>query len=148
MQTYFFSKENAHSILMNTIWTGKSEDYPDKNQQEKIIEGQGKIINAVIKNSSRNYQIQASTPLKMEDLTFYFPGWNVYIDGVKTNIEFQNPSFRGVITYTVPAGKHDVFLNFEDTKIRLFGKILSLIFLTLFVVLIILRKRVFRILKF
>ena len=34
---------------MNTIWTGKSEDYPSKNPQGAITEGNGKIISETLK---------------------------------------------------------------------------------------------------
>lgn len=142
VQSYFFSKDNAHSVLMNTIWTGKSEDYPDKNKQGEIIEGKGVIVHQTLKNSSRIYQINASTPVKMVDRTFYFPGWAVYVDNVKTNIEFQNPDYRGVITYNVPAGKHSVSVIFEDTKIRSLGKILSVISLVILIVLLSFGKRI------
>jgi len=142
--SYLYSKENAHSVLMNTIWTGKSEDYPDKNKQGEIIDGQGKIIKQTLKNSSRSYQIDAKTPLQMVDRTFYFPGWNVYIDGVKTGIQFQNPNYRGVITYNVPTGNHLVSLIFQDTKIRFLGKILSIVFLLIFIVLFFLKEKINR----
>ncbi len=142
IDSYSFSKDNLYSLMMNTRWTGKSEDYPDKKTQGEIVEGQGKIIKQILKNSSRIYEVDATTSLKMIDRTFYFPGWNVYIDGARTSIEFQNPQYRGLITYAVPAGKHAVYLAFEDTKVRLAGKVLSLAFLTLFVVLLFLRKRI------
>jgi len=147
IQSYFFSKENAHSVLMNTIWTGKSEDYPDKNPQGEIIAGKGNIISETLKNSSRRYTVNAQTPLTMVDHTFYFPGWAVFIDGVKTNIQFQNPDYRGVITYQVPAGKHNIYLIFEDTKVRLLGKILSVAALVLFFGLFLFRKKIKRILE-
>lgn len=147
IQSYYFSKENVHSVLLNTIWTGKSEDYPNKNPQAEIIEGKGKIIAETLKNSSRTYVIDAQTNLRMVDHTFYFPGWDVYINGVKTNIEFQNPQYRGVITYKVPVGKQTVHLIFEDTKVRLLGKIISAIALITLFILFILRKRIKSILE-
>ena len=142
VNSYYFSTENAHSVLMNTIWTGKSEDYPTKKQQAGIIEGQGKIVSQNVKNSSRRYLVDAKTPLRMVDYTFYFPGWNVYVDGVKTDIEFQNPDYRGVITYKVPVGNHSVFMAFQDTKIRLLGKIISIFFLIVFAGLFFFRRRI------
>lgn len=141
-QSYYGSKENVQSVLFNTIWTGKSEDYPDKNPQAEIIEGKGKITAETLKNSSRTYIVDAQTNLSMVDHTFYFPGWTVFVDGVKTNIEFQNPEYRGVITYKVPAGVHEVVIVFEDTKVRLLGKIISLIALITLFILFILRKRI------
>lgn len=142
IQSYFFAKENAHSVLMNTIWTGRSEDYPNKNKQGEIIGGTGKIVKQTIRNSSRDYQIDAKTSLRMVDRTFYFPGWNVYVDNVKTNIEFQDSNYRGVITYDVPVGNHSVTVIFEDTKIRLLGKILSVMSFGLFIILFFFRKRI------
>jgi len=144
--SYFFSKENPQGIWMTTVWTGITQDYPDKNPQGEIIEGQGKILNETLKNSSRTYIVDAKTPLEMVDHTFYFPGWTVLVDGVKTNIEFQNPEYRGVITYQVPAGKHTIQLIFEDTKVRLLGKIVSLVALILLTTLFFLRKKIKRIL--
>jgi uncharacterized membrane protein len=147
IQSYYSSKENLQTVMMNTIWTGKSEDYPNKNPQGEIIKGEGKITAETLKNSSRIYSIDARTQLRMVDHTFYFPGWTAYIDSVKTNIEFQNPDYRGVITYAVPAGKHSVYLAFEDTKIRLIGKILSVVSAIFLIALFILRKRIKQILE-
>lgn len=147
IQSYFFAKENAHSVLMNTIWTGKSEDYPDKNPQGEIVEGKGKIIAETLKNSSRMYTVNAATSLTMVDHTFYFPGWKVYVDGNPVTIEFQNPDYRGVITYQVPPGKHSIYVVFEDTKVRLLGKVLSVVSLILFFALFFLRNRIGKIVK-
>jgi hypothetical protein len=147
LSSYYFSKDNAYSVMMNTIWIGKSEDYPDKNPQGQIIEGEGKIIAGTLKNSSRTYTVDAKTSLKMVDHTFYFPGWTVFVDGVKTNIEFQNPEYRGVITYQVPQGKHSIYLAFEDTKVRLLGKILSALSLILFIALFFLRNNIRKIIN-
>ena len=77
----------------------------------------------------------------MIDYTFYFPGWKAYVDGKPATIEFQNPNYRGVITYLVPQGKHTVVLRYEDTKIRLLGKILTVSFLLFFIALILLRGK-------
>jgi uncharacterized membrane protein len=144
---YYFSKVNAHSVLMNTIWTGKSQDYPDKNPQGKIIQGQGEITNQILGNSQRKYEVDAKTNLTIVDHTFYFPGWEVYVDGVKTAIEFQNPDYRGIITYQVPAGKHSILLKFEDTKVRLLGKILSIVSVFAFALFLLFRKRLAKLLK-
>ena len=127
LSSYYFSKDNSYSVMMNTIWTGKTEDYPSKTPQAEIVEGQGKIINEILKNSSKKYTIDAKTSVELVDHTFYFPGWTIYIDGLKSNIQFQNPKYRGVITYQVPKGKHSVYLVFQDTKVRLLGKILSIL---------------------
>lgn len=141
---YYFTANNLHSTLMNTVWTGKTEDYPIKHEKPAIIEGEGEIVTQEVKNSYRKYTINAQTPLRMVDYTFYFPGWNVAVDNVTTPIEFQDPKYRGVITYAVPQGRHTIDLTYSDTRVRQFGKIISIISLVLFVILFIARTRIAR----
>lgn len=126
---YMFIRTNLYSDTLNTLWTGDTRDYPVKVQQADIIGGKGEILNRELKNSSRKYKINAKTNLRMVDYTFYFPGWKVYVDGKEVPVEFQDINYRGVITYEIPTGMHDVLVQFEDTKIRLIGKLISLVFM-------------------
>ena len=87
----------------------------------------GKIISSQVQNGKRMYKVSAQSDLQMVDYTFYFPGWHAYVDDIKTDIQFQDPAYRGVITYAVPKGEHEVKVVFEDTKIRIFGKIITLL---------------------
>ncbi len=146
-EIYYSSIYNPHSVLMNPIWTGKSEDYPVKTEKTEILEGTGVVIDKKVNNSSRVYKIKADTTLKMVDYTFYFPGWNLYIDGNKAPIEFQDPNQRGVITYQVPQGEHTIELKFEDTRVREYAKILSLTSLIVFILLFVFRNKIFKIFK-
>lgn len=139
---YLFTPLNLHSTAMNTVWSGRTEDYPIKKTKPEIIEGKGKIVSQKIKNSSREYKINADTPLKMVDYTFYFPGWNVYVNGERASIEFQDPKYRGVITYRLPKGENTVNLIFEDTKVRSLGKIVSLVSVIIFLALFVVRKKI------
>lgn len=142
LNVYSYSKENLFSVTMNTIWSGRSEDYPTRKNQMEVIEGNGKIINQNLSNSNRQYMIDAKTTLRLVDYTFYFPGWNVYIDNVKTNIEFQDPAYRGVITYRVPAGRHLVNVVFEGTKVRKVAGLMSILFIFFVITLFIVRKQI------
>lgn len=146
-ETYYKTNINVHSVLMNTIWSGKSEDYPEKKVKGEIIAGEGKIIEREEKNSERLYTVTSDKGVRMVDNTFYFPGWNVYIDGTKTNIQFQDPEYRGVITYDVPPGEHKIEMKFEDTKLRLLSKIISIISVGVFILLVIMRKKVMAIIQ-
>lgn len=145
VQNYYFTQYNLFPIFMNTIWTGKTEDYPIEKTKIGIISGTGKIISTTIHNSSRLYTLDAQTPLRVVDYTFYFPGWHVYVDGKDTPIEFQDPNYRGVITYTVPQGQHTIHVVSQDTSIRKLGKLLSVAFIILLAVVFIFRKKFFAI---
>ena len=139
--SYYFTPLNLHSINMNTIWSEQSENYPIKRNKIEIIKGEGKIEEANIKNSLREYVIVAKTELNVVDYTFYFPGWKVFVDKKEIPIEFQDPGYRGVITFHVPPGNHDVKVQFTDTLVRKIAKVISLIFCVTFILLFILRKR-------
>jgi len=141
---YYFTLENMHGAVLNTIWTGKTEDYPVKKNKGEIIEGKGKITSRNEHNSWRQYEIDALTEVRLADYTFYFPGWKVFIDNKETPIEFQDMNYRGVITYKIPQGKHSVLVKFTDTKIRLLSNVISLFSLGVVMLLIANRKKLFR----
>lgn len=138
---YAFTTENLHGNVLNTLWTGKTSEYPRKYQKAEIIDGTGKIINKIVKNSYREYQINATTDLRMADNTFYFPGWWVYVDGSRTPIQYQDPAYRGIITYNVPKGNHLVKIRFENTKPRIIGYFLSLISLIMLSLFFVIAKK-------
>jgi uncharacterized membrane protein len=125
--SYYFTIHNLHGSFLNTIWTGATQNYPVHKEKVGIIKGDGKIISKEIKNSSRKYEVDAKEILRMIDYTFYFPGWAVYIDNKKTEIEYQDFAYKGVITYQVPPGKHTIVLRFEDTKLRQFATLATYI---------------------
>lgn len=139
---YTFTPLNLHATVMNPIWTGRSEDYPVEKEKASVIEGQGTVEKREEKNSLRSYVVIAQTPVRMVDYTFYFPGWNLSIDGKPAPIEYQDPKYRGVITYNVPQGRHIVVLRFEDTKVRILGKIVSLISLVIFGIFVLMRRKI------
>lgn len=127
---YEFNKANLHSINMNPVWTGNSEEYPTKTEQAKMIEGDGTLELIETKNASRVYKITANTEIRMIDYTFYFPGWNVYVnDGATTypvTIEYQDLNYRGLITYKLNQGEYVVTTKYETTKTRKLGIVLSI----------------------
>lgn len=139
---YFFTAVNLHGNIMNTVWTGATQDYPIQQNKPAIIEGTGKILSQMVRNDKRVYQIHADTNIRMADYTFYFPGWKVYVDGVESPIQFQDPSYRGVITYNVQSGDHSIVVSFTDTKARLLGNVITVLSLAVLAILVMMRKRI------
>ena len=64
---------------------------------------------------------------QVADNTLYFPGWKAYVDNVEVPIEPYDQNWRGIITFPVPEGKHNVRVVFEETKLRKFANALSII---------------------
>lgn len=137
---HYSSKVNLHGNILNTIWTGPTQDYPIKEVKGEVVEGRGTILERIERNSRRSYTVQADTELRLTDNTFYFPGWRVYVNGEEVPIEFQDMNYRGVITYKVPTGNHTVEVVFTNTKIRLLGNVITIGTMVLIVLLFLNKK--------
>ncbi|PIR62033.1 MAG: hypothetical protein COU66_00545 [Candidatus Pacebacteria bacterium CG10_big_fil_rev_8_21_14_0_10_44_11] len=124
---YYFTIDNLHTANMNTVWTARTTEYPVEATKVGIIEGEGRISELAVGNSVRKFTVEAKTSLRLVDYTFYFPGWNVYVDGQAQPIEFQDVNYRGVITYRVPVGRHQIEVLFEETKTVKIGNLISLV---------------------
>jgi uncharacterized membrane protein YfhO len=57
--------------------------------------------------------------------TFYFPGWKAYTDDVATDIAIEKHA--GVMLISAPKGTHTLLIRFEDTAVRYYAKIISLV---------------------
>lgn len=141
ISNYYFVHANLHTQNLNTIWSDNSENYPLKTRQFEIIEGEGKVEQILLKNSKRLYQVKTSQELSMVDYTFYFPGWKVFADGKEVLIEFQDPEYRGLITYQLPVGEYLVEVIYTNTKIRSLGYLLSVLSGFIFLVLVFLIRK-------
>ncbi|KKR94897.1 MAG: hypothetical protein UU81_C0001G0018 [Microgenomates group bacterium GW2011_GWC1_41_8] len=117
----------------------------------EVVEGKAEIQTVNHRISSRTYAVTVnSEQARILENTLYFPGWFVSIDGNElplTDVWWQDPAYRGLITYFVPEGEHLVEIVFRNTKVRNvseFVSISSLFFLTgLCAMVLLLRKRSF-----
>lgn len=119
-----YAKSTTWHQEATPVWVGSEADsYP-----EKAIESPSrvKINNVVKKHTVHEFNVQAQEKALIVDNTLYFPGWKVFVDEKKAPIEFQNPKYRGLITFWVEKGKHQVRVVFGRSKIRLFSELVSL----------------------
>lgn len=125
-------------IYLSTTDTGESSPIWSTRFMEHVYDHPMNVIDgaATIKETKRTttlheYEIIVMKPTRVVENTVYFPGWNVYVDGQKTDIEFQNPNYRGLITFYLKEGNHAVRVQFEDTKVRFVANIISIVSLAL-----------------
>jgi len=124
---YFYDvRINIDAFVTLPRWAAQPDKYPRIGNRYQIIEGKADVELLSRNNISHIYNILSSTPVRFLDATYYFPGWNAYIDGKKANIEFQDQSYRGLITFDIPKGNHFIVVKFESTKLRLFGDMITL----------------------
>ncbi len=125
--TYWdFALNTTYYGETDIIWSdGLQKKYP-KNPVD-FIAGDGKIQDYVRKSNTREYTVLANSDSTIVDHTHYFPGWRVFVDGAKTQIEFQDQNYRGQLTFKVPKGSHSVIAVFQESKTRLLSDVLSLV---------------------
>ncbi len=122
------------SIYKSTTDTGESSPiwsvrFMEKVPKDKVevVDGEATITETRRSTTRHSYRIISKGDARIKDNTVYFPGWKVYVDGNPILIEFQDPSQRGLITFMIPTGEHEVEVVFEDTKLRVFANIISIL---------------------
>ena len=112
---------------VSPIWSIRFMEKDPKDDIE-IIDGDAKIIKVEKKSTYHEYVIDANKKTRIRENTLYFPGWKIYDNEIEiTEVEFQDPKNRGLITFYVDPGLHNIVLKFEDTKLRKFANYISAI---------------------
>lgn len=105
--------------------------------QDKLqfIEGMGRIT--ILKDQSGRVvaMVEASDPAKLRLNQFYFPGWEIRVDGQKAPFNYlaEGESY-GLPVFDIPEGKHQVLAEFKNTLIRNLADLLSIASLGLVVI--------------
>lgn len=138
---FFYKPDSFFSGIYNsTTDTGESapiwsvrfmEHRPNVNIE--IVKGSGEIVELKHSITKRQYEIIVFDKLRVVESTLYFPGWVVEVDGKRTDIQFQDPIYRGLITFYLDKGKHLVNITYQETKIRFASNMISLSSLVLIV---------------
>jgi uncharacterized membrane protein len=133
---FLVKPESFYSSIYNgTTDTGESspiwsirfmEQRPSARRE--VLTGEAKI-KEISRNSTKHiYEANViSSNARIVENTLYFPGWNVYVNNIKTNIEFQDPLNRGLMTFYLREGVNRVEVKFEDTGIRKGSNIVTII---------------------
>lgn len=127
--------ENTDAFATLPRWAAQPDKYPRIGERYQLIDGDAKITTLSRNSTTHIYNSESHRNSRILDATFYFPGWNVYIDGKRAEIEFQDPSFRGLITFFVPKGKHLIEVKFENTKLRLIADLITIGSLVMLIIL-------------
>ncbi|MBU2544316.1 hypothetical protein KJ618_02500 [Patescibacteria group bacterium] len=108
------------------IWSVRFMEHRPLSPLE-IIEGQAEI--AVLERTStiHGYNISVSQRARFVENTLYFPGWNIWANNVASDIQFQDPSYRGLMTFWLEPGNYTVRAEFGETKLRHVANIIGAI---------------------
>lgn len=108
----------------DVIWSaGPASGYP--KQRVEVISGKATVGKIDKKSNKHTFVVDAKTDAQLVSHTQYFPGWRVYVDGVLSPIQFQDPNHRGEIVFLVSKGTHSVRMAFGESKIRFVADMLT-----------------------
>lgn len=108
------------------IWSVRFMEHTPANPME-VAEGEAVIIKGERKTTIHEYKVIANTQTRLVENTLYFPGWKIYVDGYSAGVQFQDPKYRGLMTFWVDEGEHNVNVVFTDTKLRHLANMVSFI---------------------
>lgn len=109
---------------VNTIWMAdEPKNYP--SSYHEILTGEANILSEDRRSTIHTYVIKADTETTILDRTYFFPGWKVFIDGIETEIQFQDPAYAGLIIFNVPEGLSTVKVEFHQSKLQYISNIIS-----------------------
>jgi uncharacterized membrane protein YfhO len=95
----------------------------------KIVKGEGAVDIINWKSNQRILSTTGDTPLTVKFSTFFYPGWTAKIDDKQSYIIIEKDI--GSMLLEVPEGSHKVELIFEDTSVRYYAKVISVISLVI-----------------
>ncbi len=107
------------------IWSVRFMEHAPAAHLE-VIDGKATVKETKRTTTIHEYELVVDKPTLMLENTVYFPGWMIYLNGVPTDIQFQNPNYRGLMTFRVTEDTKSVRVAFEDTKVRKTANVISL----------------------
>ena len=117
------SQGEAH-FYANSKWADAKHPWFSKLPKDniEIVNGKGTIKKIVRLSTKHVYEINAESPLSIEENTLYFPGWTAKI---KNKILPIYPNSKGIIIFNAPKGKYKLELIYNDLPIYRIFKLIS-----------------------
>jgi hypothetical protein len=89
---------------------------PVERFDESALPPGASVIEAGYGPNRAQIAIETPAPFRARYLAFYFPGWQVQIDGEPVELIPTDP--EGLISFDVPAGRHTIAVRFGSTPTR------------------------------
>lgn len=125
-ESYYATNEattNTQDEYMPKWVKVKPEGRPENKVE--IIAGQGEVNIIKAKSNQIVFDVNAVSNITTQINMLYFPGWEIYVNNKKWNINYEND--RGVMRINLQQGQYKVSVKFQETPIRLISDIISLV---------------------
>ena len=150
MHRYFANKtKTGYTQEISPVYLTLKEEYlrlplwtevrPSALPAAKI---EAKIGELTFLEKTPTYFIAQIKTLKETSIVFhsyYYPGWEAFLDGAKIEVSINQP--HGDMLIKVPEGQHEIIFKFNETDLRRFANLFSLGALTLALFFVLKRRK-------
>jgi hypothetical protein len=138
--TYYSTNQDSTTVK-NEYMPKWAKDIPQSMVTAKVENLTGEEALNVTKISPNKISFNMYLPLKrtIQVNTIYFPGWLVFVNGHKTDINYNND--KGLIRVNLNKGRNDVLVVFSETPVRIISDFISIISLLILFSLIFLKRK-------
>jgi hypothetical protein len=125
IQTYDEAYYSADFIAQKGINTTTREEYEPKTVYHrpafdgvllKGVRSTPAVSQLGVSSNRQSFKVDTSEPALMQDSLFDYPGWTVLVDD--REVATSPASDSGELTFSVPAGTHNVLVELRPTPIR------------------------------
>ena len=118
---------------LKDYWPSFGQNFPNSFAPNQPTISEGVVINNYLKTSNKvTLNTVSKSNGKITLPLVYFPNWQLFIDGQKTDFTINKD--LGLIEFNVTSGNHSILLEFKNTPIRTIGNSISLISLVLVII--------------
>lgn len=104
---------------------------PARLDQAALPEG-ARVLDAGYHPLRATLTVDTPSPFRARWLGLYFPGWHVTVDG--TTVPAEPEEDTGLLTFAVPAGRHEITVRFGATPMRWIVSVVSIVGVVAFAV--------------
>jgi hypothetical protein len=119
----FYLTNQATTTSSNELMPLWVKNFPTQSWQNKVEVVSGNIQNLLYDSRMISFSLNLPKQGLVRINTIYYPGWEIEVDGKKTEINYNNQS--GVIEIAVNAGQHFIKGEFKETPLRLLSDLIS-----------------------
>jgi len=133
----YFTTNEATTTVMNEympIWSSRQMS-SRANKRIEFFTGQGTIEEKKVTTQEIDVVIHAKENSVIQINTVYYPGWGALLDQEKATIMYKNE--YGFMRIAVPAGDHQLFVEFRETTGRFMADLISAMCVLVYVVFVI-----------
>ena len=97
----------------------ETHGYTTSLQRLAIVRGIGTVVSSYSRGSSFGGVVRAERPITVRVFLYYFPGWQVLVDGTPALYHISDQ--HGLIDIDLPAGEHRIDIRMGSTTVRRIG---------------------------